>query len=170
MLIYIDTSSTGLIWGSRSDRELLEVVAAVQRCVPSSDSRVGHRFETGTLAHELLAGFVAAVEYLELVGWQFILEHERALGQQFLDGLPDGWTLHSPPTLEDRVPTFAITHDGESPEVAATRLGRDGFAVWHGNYYAVEVMRFLGLPDGAVRVGIVHTNTADEVDALLNAL
>ncbi|HZQ16755.1 MAG TPA: hypothetical protein VFA82_08285, partial [Gaiellaceae bacterium] len=30
---------------------------------PSADTPIGHRFETGTLAHELLAGFVAAVEY-----------------------------------------------------------------------------------------------------------
>ncbi len=137
---------------------------------PASEVPVGHRFETGTLAHELLAGFVAAADYLELVGWEFILEHERALGQQFLEGLPDGWALHGPPAMEGRVPTFAITHGEESPEAAATRLGRAGFAVWHGNYYALEVMRFLGLPNGAVRVGIVHTNTADEVAALLDAL
>jgi selenocysteine lyase/cysteine desulfurase len=45
-----------------------------------------------------------------------------------------------------------------------------GFAVWHGNQYAVEVFEHLGLPDGAVRVGIVHTNMEDEVDRLLEAL
>jgi cysteine desulfurase family protein (TIGR01976 family) len=156
----------GLAFGRR---ELLESWRPY-KVRPSSEFPIGHRFETGTLAHELLAGFVAAVEYLELVGWQFIREHERALGEQFLDGLPDGWTLHGPPTVEERVPTFAITHADESPEAAATRLGDTGFAVWHGNYYAVEVMRFLGLPDGAVRVGIVHTNTADEVEALLAVL
>ena len=38
------------------------------------------------------------------------------------------------------------------------------------NYYAVEIMKRLGLPDGAVRIGIVHYNTADEVDRLLAAL
>jgi selenocysteine lyase/cysteine desulfurase len=31
-------------------------------------------------------------------------------------------------------------------------------------------MRRLGLPDGAVRAGIVHYNTAEEVDRLLSAL
>src|SRR5947208_6601092 len=48
-----------------------------------------HPFETGTLAHELLAGFVACVDYVESIGWEPIRSHERALGQQFLDGLPD---------------------------------------------------------------------------------
>ena len=138
---------------------------------PADDFPVGHRYETGTLAHELLAGFVAAVEYLQdEVGWDFVLEHERERGQQFLDGLPDAWRLHGIPTMEGRVPTFAITHDSLTPEEAATRLGERGFAVWHGNYYAVEIMKRLGLDDGAVRIGIVHYNTADEVEGLLAAL
>jgi cysteine desulfurase family protein (TIGR01976 family) len=128
------------------------------------------RYETGTLAHELLAGFVAAVEYLDDVGWDFVLEHERELGQRFLDGLPDGWRLHGVPTMDGRVPTFALSHHALSPEDAATRLGERGFAVWHGNYFAVEIMNRLGLPDGAVRIGMVHYNTVKEVERLLDAL
>ena len=137
---------------------------------PAPDEPVAGRFETGTLAHELLAGFVAAVEYLDEVGWDFIQEHEHALGRRFLDGLPDQWRLHGPPTMEGRVPTFAVNHESLSPRDAATRLAERGLAVWDGNYYAVEVMKRLGLPDGAVRVGIVHYNTADEVDRLLDEL
>jgi 3-phosphoshikimate 1-carboxyvinyltransferase len=45
-----------------------------------------------------------------------------------------------------------------------------GVFVWDGNYYALEVMRRLDLEDGAVRVGIVHYNTAEEVDRLLGEL
>jgi cysteine desulfurase family protein (TIGR01976 family) len=127
-------------------------------------------YETGTLAHELLAGFVAAVEYLEDVGWDFVTEHERELGQRFLDGVPDDWTLHGIPSMDGRVSTFAITHAALSPEEAATRLGEHGFAVWHGNYYAVEIMKRLGLPEGALRIGIVHYNTVKEVERLLEAL
>jgi cysteine desulfurase family protein (TIGR01976 family) len=157
----------GLAFGRR---ELLESWRPY-KVRPAGDFPVGHRYETGTLAHELLAGFVAAVEYLEDdVGWDFVLEHERELGQQFLEGLPEAWRLHGIPTMDGRVPTFAITHASLSPEEAATRLGEQGFAVWHGNYYAVEIMKRLGLDDGAVRVGIVHYNTADEVDRLLGAL
>jgi selenocysteine lyase/cysteine desulfurase len=59
---------------------------------------------------------------------------------------------------------------GMTPEQAATRLGERDLAVWWGDYYAVEVMRRLGLPDGAVRLGIIHYNTAEEVDRLLAAL
>ena len=77
----------------------------------------------------------------------------------------------APPTMDGRVPTFAITHDRRRRRrTRATRLGERGFAVWHGNYYAVEVMKRLGLHGRRVRVGIVHYNTEDEVDRLLAAL
>jgi cysteine desulfurase family protein (TIGR01976 family) len=137
---------------------------------PAPDEPLGHRFETGTLPHELLAGFVAAVDYVESIGWDAIVAYERELGTRFLDGLPQSCRLCGLPTMEGRVPTFAFTVDGLSPAEVAVRLGELGFAVWSGNYYALEVMQRLGLDDGAVRVGIVHYNTADEVDRLLDAL
>ncbi len=130
----------------------------------------GHRFETGTLPHELLAGFVAAVDYLEAIGFDAVEAHERDLGDRFLSGLPDSCLLYGLPTMEGRVPTFAFNVRGRSPREVAEHLGDRGIAVWHGNYYAIEVMRRLGLEEGAVRVGIVHYNTADEVDRLLAEL
>jgi cysteine desulfurase family protein (TIGR01976 family) len=128
------------------------------------------RFETGTLPHELLAGFVAAVGYLDDVGWEFVQTHERKLAGRFLDGLPAAWRLHGVPTPDGRVPTFALTSRAISPADAAAALAERGFAVWAGDYYAVEIMQRLGLPEGALRVGIVHYNTAAEVDRLLEAL
>jgi cysteine desulfurase family protein (TIGR01976 family) len=137
---------------------------------PASDEPVGSRFETGTMQHELLAGLVAAVEYLDSIGWEAVQRHERALGDRFLAALPDAYTLYGLPTMDGRVSTFAFTHERLSPRAVARRLGQRGIAVWWGDYYAVEVMRRLGLPDGAVRVGIVHYNTEAEVDRLLDAL
>ena len=130
-----------------------------------------HRFETGTLAHELLAGFVAAVEYVDSIGWPAIQAHERALGERFLAGVPECCTLYGLPGMDGRVPTFAFTVDGVPPRAVAERLAKRDIAVWDGNYYAIEVMKQLGLGDeGAVRAGFVHYNTPDEVDRLLTAL
>jgi cysteine desulfurase family protein (TIGR01976 family) len=137
---------------------------------PSPPEPVGARFETGTLAHEALAGFVAAVQYLESLGWEAIRAHERDLGRRFLAGLPQGVTLHGAPTMEGRTPTFALTLPQHSPRQAAEALAARGIAAWWGDYYAVEIMRRLGLPDGALRLGIVHYNTAEEVDRLLAEL
>jgi cysteine desulfurase family protein (TIGR01976 family) len=137
---------------------------------PAEDEPVGHRFETGTLAHESLAGFTAAVEYIESLGWGAIQAHELELGQRFLDGLPDAYRLYGIPSMEGRVPTFALTHPKRSPEDLAARLGERDIATWPGNFYALEVMERLGLPEGTLRIGVVHYNTAEEVDLLLAAL
>src|SRR5438477_5038641 len=42
---------------------------------PASNEPLGHRYETGTLPHELLAGFVSAVDYVASVGWESIVAH-----------------------------------------------------------------------------------------------
>jgi cysteine desulfurase family protein (TIGR01976 family) len=156
----------GLFYGRR---ELLERWRPY-KVRPAPDEPVSARFETGTLPHEALAGFEAAVAYIESVGWEGILAHERDLGERLLAGLPDELRLYGRPTMEGRAPTFAVTVPGLTPERAATRLAERGLAVWWGDYYAVEVMQRLGLPDGAVRLGIIHYNMAEEVDRLLAGL
>jgi cysteine desulfurase family protein (TIGR01976 family) len=137
---------------------------------PAPTEPVGASFETGTLPHEALAGFNAAVAYVESLGWDGIAAHERELGERLLAGLPEGLRLHGRPTMDGRVATFAVTVPGLTPEQAAARLADRDLAVWWGDYYAVEVMRRLGLADGALRLGIIHYNTAEEVDRLLAAL
>jgi cysteine desulfurase family protein (TIGR01976 family) len=137
---------------------------------PSPERPLGARFETGTLPHELLAGFVAAVRYVESIGFDAIVPYERELGARFLAGLPDSCRLYGLPTMKGRVPTFCLTVGNLTPNAAAERLAERGLAVWSGDYYAVEVMNRLGLPAGGVRVGIVHYNTTEEVDRLLEEL
>ena len=156
----------GLAYGRR---ELLESWRPY-KVRPAPDDPIGHRFELGTLPFELLAGFVAAVDYLGSIGWDAIRAHERALGERFLAGLPDGLTLYGLPMMEGRVPTFCFNLTGHTPEQVAVRLADRDVAVWPGNYYALEVMRRLGLEDGAVRIGFVHYNTAEEVDRVLGEL
>ncbi len=157
----------GLAFGKR---ELLESWRPY-KVRPAANEPVGHRFEHGTQQHELLAGFVAAVEYIESLGWDAIVAHERELGQRFLDGVPERVELYGLRSMEGRVPTFCFNVPGRRAEEVATELAARELAVLHGNYYAVEVMRQLGLEGtGAVRAGFVHYNTAAEVDRLLTAL
>ena len=156
----------GLFYGRR---ELLERWDAY-KVRPAAEHPPGARYETGTQQHELLAGLVAAFDYLDSLGWEAIQAHERELGERFLAGLPARCRLHGLPTMDGRVPTFALTVEGLSPEQVARRLAARHIAVWHGDYFAVEVMRRLHLPEGAVRVGILHYTTVRETDRLLEAL
>jgi selenocysteine lyase/cysteine desulfurase len=53
----------------------------------------------------------------------------------------------------------------------AEYLARQGIFVWAGNHYALlftEAMRLE--PAGTLRVGLLHYNTAAEIDRLLAAL
>lgn len=158
----------GLAYGKR---RLLESWRAY-KVRPGPDRPPGRRYELGTCQHELLAGFVAAVDYIDSLGWDAIVSHERSLGERFLAGLPDEIELYGLPTVEGRVPTFCFNLPGRSPEQVATHLAARDIAVWWGNYYALETIRRLGLDEseGAVRAGIIHYNTADEVDRLLAGL
>ena len=157
----------GMAYGRR---ELLESWRPY-KVRPAADHPVGHRFELGTLQHELLAGLVAAFDYLDSLGWDAIVAHERELGERFLAGLPAGVTLYGLPTMDGRVPTFCFNVGERPPEEVARALAERDLAVWHGSYYALETMRHLGLEErGAVRAGIVHYNTAEELDRLLAGL
>jgi cysteine desulfurase family protein (TIGR01976 family) len=144
------------------------------------------KWESGTQSFESLAGVAAAVDYIADLGegssrrervvaaMGQIVEHERALSAAFLDRVGEvaGVRVYGLPTPNDRTPTFALSVDGLTPREVATELGRQGIFVWHGHYYALEVMRQLGVlkSGGLVRIGFVHYNTMQEVDATVAAL
>jgi len=130
---------------------------------PSADT-VPERWELGTLPFEALAGVRAAADYVLSADWDAVRAHEQALFAAALDGLGamSHVTLHG--AAADRAPTLMLSVAGRHPEEVAAALAARQVAVWHGNYYAWELERFLGLePDGAIRAGFVHYN--DEADA-----
>jgi len=139
---------------------------------PAPSSPLGRRFETGTLPYELLAGFNATIDYLEEIGgMDAIVPYERALGERFLETLPDSVTVYGLPTLEGRVPTFLVNVGGAPAAEVATRLGERGVGVWaHNTWYSLNLYQRLGYDGDAIRIGFIHYNTADEVDRLVSEL
>jgi cysteine desulfurase family protein (TIGR01976 family) len=139
---------------------------------PAASEPVGRRFEVGTAPYELLAGFSATIGYLESIGgMEAIAAYERELGQRFLDGLPDGATVYGLLTMEGRVATFLLNLGGVDATDAAKRLAEEGFGVWaHDNWFSLGLREKLPYPDSAIRVGLIHYNTADEIDRFNAAL
>ena len=139
---------------------------------PAPTSPLGRRFETGTQTYELLAGFNAAIDYLDSIGgFAAIVPYERALGQRFLDGISDAVTVYGLPGMEGRVPTFLINVDGVAAQDVAARLSAAGIGVWaHDSWYSLNLYQRLGYADKSVRVGFIHYNTPGEVDRLIEAL
>jgi selenocysteine lyase/cysteine desulfurase len=103
--------------------------------------------------------------------------HERQLVWQLLEGLAEMpgirvYGLTAKDDLTRRVPTVALTAAGHTPRQLAEQLAERGIFAWDGNYYALNVMERLGLePDGgALRLGLAHYNTPEEVERTLAAL
>jgi cysteine desulfurase family protein (TIGR01976 family) len=139
---------------------------------PAASEPVGRRFEVGTAPYELLAGFSATIAYLESIGgMEAIAAYERELGRRFLDGLPDRATVYGLQTMEGRIATFLLNLEGVDATGAAKRLADDGFGVWaHDNWFSLGLREKLPYPDSAIRVGLIHYNTADEIDRFNAAL
>ena len=139
---------------------------------PAPTSPLGRRFETGTLPYELLAGFNAAIDYLESIGgFAAITPYERSLGQRFLDGISAAVTVYGLPGMDGRVPTFLVNVDGVAAEQVAGSLAAAQIGVWaHDSWYSLDLYKRLGYADKSVRIGFIHYNTTDEVDRLIQAL
>jgi cysteine desulfurase family protein (TIGR01976 family) len=169
-------------------RDLAENLPADR--VRAADSEPpGHRFETGTLSHEAVAGAVAAIDYLASLGgpegprgarldagFAAITAHEEALSRRFLAAVDalEGVRLHGiadPNRVGERTPTFLLEVAGKTPAAAAAALGERGMFAWDGHFYAVGPVKALGLlPDGGLRIGFLHYTTPGEVDDLATVL
>jgi cysteine desulfurase family protein (TIGR01976 family) len=139
---------------------------------PAPTAPLGRRFETGTQPYELLAGFNATLEYLDSIGgFEAIVPYERGLGERFLSGISDAVSVYGLQGIEGRVPTFLINVAGVSAADVATRLAEQNMGVWaHDSWYSLGLYQRLGYADQAVRLGFIHYNSVDEVDALVAAL
>jgi cysteine desulfurase family protein (TIGR01976 family) len=160
------------------------------RVRPALEVPAGHRFETGTLCHEAIAGFLATIDYLESLGseaedrssrldlaFERIETHESALTRHTLERLReiDGLQLFGIPDaarVRERTPTFCFNLRGWRPDELSAELANRGLFTYDGNYYALGVMTALNLEatGGAVRAGYLHYTTMDEADRFCDTL
>src|SRR5215469_11467207 len=138
---------------------------------PVSFEPVGHRFETGTLPYELLGALLATFAYLDsLGGMAELAAWERQLGERMMAGFPPGTRLYGLPTMAGRLPVFLINFPDVPSATLSEELADLGFGVWsHGSYYALGLHDRIGWGE-ALRVGLAHYNTLDEMDRFNEAL
>jgi cysteine desulfurase family protein (TIGR01976 family) len=160
---------------------------------PCSD-QLPDRWESGTQIHELIAGIGAAVDYLAELGrhcdpsaktrrealaaaYHSTVTHETAIIWRLIEGLKSipGTRIYGitdPQRSAERCSTLSLRIGNHHPTAIATFLGERGIFAWDGNYYALNLSERLGVESqgGMLRIGLVHYNTAEEVDRLLTAL
>jgi cysteine desulfurase/selenocysteine lyase len=132
---------------------------------------IPHRFEAGTPPIIEAIGLHAAIDYLDSIGMDKVLEHDRELTGLALARLGDvpGLAIQGPTTLEDRGGVVSMSMDGVHAHDLATILDEEGVAVRSGHHCAKPLMRRLGVAATA-RASFYVYNTEEDVDALVGGL
>lgn len=172
----------GVLYARRERMERLRTLR-----VGAQEPTAPHKFETGTLNHEGIVGAAEAVEFLADIGAHHgatgsrrdrivagitaIEDYEQPLAAWFKDELRriPGLTLYVPPKGVPCTSTISFTLKGIAPKKVGTLLGQRGIFVWNGSFYAVHVVKTLGLKEsgGLVRIGLAPYSTREEIERAL---
>ena len=129
-----------------------------------------HKFEAGTPAIAEIISLKPAIEYLEAIGHDRLMEHERLLAGQAMEGLSkiDGIRIFSPP-LESKSGLISFSVDGIHGEEIARVLDGRGVAIRVGHHCAMPLHSRLGV-SVTCRASFYLYNTLDEVSRLVDSV
>ncbi|HET9011865.1 MAG TPA: SufS family cysteine desulfurase [Gemmatimonadaceae bacterium] len=129
-----------------------------------------HKFEAGTPNVADAVGLAAACDYLDAIGMDAVLEHERALVRLATERLQriDGLRIYGPGAAE-RSGVVSFTVRDIHPHDLATVLDQDGVCIRAGHHCAQPLMRRLGVSATARASFYLYSDEGD-VDALVRSL
>jgi cysteine desulfurase/selenocysteine lyase len=129
------------------------------------------RFEAGTPAIAQAIGLAAAFRWLDALGMEAVLGHEREVADYALARLEDvpGLRVFGPDRGPDRVGPVSFELEGVHAHDVAEILDRHGVAVRAGHHCAQPLMDRLGVPATARASFGVYT-TPEEIDRLVEGL
>ena len=150
--------------------------------------RLPMKLEPGNTNYELAWGSAGIVDYVDALGggtgdrasieraFHDIARHEAAIGERLLSYLRDRNDVRivgrrgSDPA--ERVPTISFKVEGVDSSDIVRRVDAAGIGIRHGDFHSRRLVEALGLDSGSgvVRASMVHYNTPEEVDRLVEAL
>jgi len=107
---------------------------------------------------------------------KLISNHEKEIANPFLEYLNSRSDIKiigkTKISNKDRAPTISFTMDNKSSKDLSSELVKHGIATRNDNFYAWRCLLALGIDvdDGVVRTSMVHYNSHDDVEKLINAL
>ncbi len=179
----------GLLYGKR--QELL--AAKAQNHFFIGEDEIPLKLNPGGPNHELCAAMAGVADYFEALDghhfgesnlalgqrtkrvFELFAAHEQRLGERFLDFLtakPGIRLIGRPGTAAERAPTFSFVVEGRRSADIPPLLEDARVAIRNGNFYAFRLIEDLGIDpdDGVVRASMVHYNSVEEVERLIEAL
>jgi cysteine desulfurase family protein (TIGR01976 family) len=175
------------LWASRE--ALSELRGPNHFFIP--DDELPYKFELGGVSHEGCAGILGLRDYLEFL---VRVEQPGSLGRpdierafdlmtacelplqsrliEYLDGRSDVRIIGPVTDDASRVGTISFVHDSKSSREITGVVDESGIAIRHGHMYAYHLCEALGRDpdDGVVRVSLVHYNTPEEIERLIEVL
>ena len=134
-------------------------------------AQLPHKFEAGTVNAGGAAELVAAIDYLENLGFEQIRKQEKLLTEMLLGEIkkiPFVYVMGSENPLEHRgIVTFTI--DGVHPHDVAAILDADHIAVRAGHHCAQPLMQHMGVTS-STRASLMFYNTEEEVETFISSL
>ena len=129
------------------------------------------KFEAGTPAIAQAIGMAAALRWLDAVGMDRVLVHEREITAYAIERLTaiDGLSIFGPSASPDRIGPVSFAVEGIHPHDIAEILDRHGVAVRAGHHCAQPLMQRLGVPATARASFGVYT-AREEIDRLADAI
>ncbi|MEA3249526.1 MAG: cysteine desulfurase [Patescibacteria group bacterium] len=134
-------------------------------------SELPWKFEAGTPNIAGAIGLGAAVEYMESIGIEEILKHEREMTSYAIRKLVamPGVRVIGPGNIEDRGGAVSFEVEGVHPHDVAHILGQKGVSVRGGHHCAMPLMQELGVPGTARASFGIYTEKKD-IDALIDGI
>jgi cysteine desulfurase/selenocysteine lyase len=130
---------------------------------------VPYKFEAGTPNIADAIGLVAAIDYLEGIGWDAIEKHEHALLLYATEQLIKEGGITIIGNAPDKASLISFLIDGVHPLDAGTIIDHFGIAIRTGNHCAQPLMDRLGIT-GTMRASFSFYNTIEEIDSLMAAI
>jgi cysteine desulfurase/selenocysteine lyase len=129
------------------------------------------RFEAGTPAIAQAIGMASALRWLDGVGMDAVLEHERRIAAYTLERLEEvpGLRVFGPPAGPERIGPVSFELEGVHAHDVSEILDRHGVAVRAGHHCAQPLMDRLGVAATARASFGVYTTT-EEIDRLVDGL
>jgi cysteine desulfurase family protein (TIGR01976 family) len=150
-----------------------------------------YRFELGGVCHEGCAGLLGLSEYLSVLAaadsagpldrstveraFEIMTACEAPLQARLLEYLRSKEDVRIIGPQQDgraRVGTISFVHARKSSRAVTEAVDRTEIAIRHGHMYAYRLCEALGLDpdDGVVRISLVHYNTPEEIERLIEVL
>lgn len=127
------------------------------------------KFEAGTPPITEIIGMGAAIEFIESIGWNYILGHDQAILNYALAGLETIPGIRLIGTAPGKSAIISFVMDGVHPHDVGTILDMEGVAVRVGHHCAQPLMGVYDVP-ATIRASFSVYNTESDADGLVSAL